>query len=32
MSEIAWEKQWDQAFARAESENKGVYLDFFNPS
>lgn len=30
-SGIKWEKAWDEALARAQSENKPILLDFFNP-
>jgi uncharacterized protein YyaL (SSP411 family) len=31
-TKIEWETNMDEALARARSENKPVFLDFFNPN
>jgi hypothetical protein len=28
---ISWETNWDSALARAKSDAKPIFLDFFNP-
>ncbi len=30
-AKITWETSWDKALARAKTEGKAVFLDFFNP-
>jgi uncharacterized protein YyaL (SSP411 family) len=30
-TKIKWETEWDKALNRSKTENKPIFLDFFNP-